>query len=94
MDVKQLDDLEERINQAVGLIEKLRKENQELLRVNQQLRSDAQSREMLFQKLQAENENLRQLQNDSTSIGKEKEAVIKSKVEQMLARLDELSYNI
>ncbi len=93
MDLKQLDDLEERINQAVGLIEKLRIENQELQRANQQLRSDAQSREILFQKLQEENEHLRKQQNES-ALGKEKEERIRSKVEQMLARLDELSYNL
>jgi FtsZ-binding cell division protein ZapB len=93
MDLKQLDDLEERINQAVWLIEKLRAENQELARTNQQLRSELQSRDMLFQRLQEENDHLRKQHNEST-LGKEKEEKIRSKVEQMLARLDELSYNL
>lgn len=94
MDLKQLEDLEEKINQAVGLIEKLRMENLELQQANQQLRSEAQSREMLFEKLKEENEHLRRMQSESSSLGKEKEEKIKTKVEQMLARLDELSYNL
>lgn len=93
MDLKQLEDLEAKINQAVGLIEKLRMENQELLRVNQQLRTEAQSREMQVQKLIEENELLRKIQSESVSLGKEKEEKIRSKVEQMLTRLDELSNN-
>lgn len=94
MEFKQLEDLEEKINQAVMLIAKLRSENQDLLRANQQLRAEAQPKEMLLQKMKEENEGLRKLQSESTSLDREKEEKIKSKVEQMLARLDELSYNL
>ncbi len=94
MEFKQLEDLEQKINHTVALIEKLRAENQELLRANQQLRSEAQLKEMLFQKLKEENDSIRKMQGESTSLGREKEEKIKSKVEQMLARLDELSYNL
>lgn len=92
MDLEQLDILEEKINQAVRVIEKVKLENRELLRANQELRSEVDEKERVLQQLKEENENLTQ-QNES-SMGKEKEEIIKSKVEQMLSRLDDLQYNL
>ena len=93
MALEQLDDLEKRINQAVKLIEKLKFENQELHKTNSELRSESRSKDVLIQQLREENDRLKETQNESP-LGKEKEAKIRSKVEQMLARLDELQYNL
>ncbi|MFQ5751898.1 MAG: cell division protein ZapB [bacterium] len=93
MDLEQLDVLEGKINHAVRLIEKLKLENQKLMKSNHELRSDSESKEQLIQQLQEENQNLKHI-HDESSVGKEKEEKIKSKVEQMLARLDELQINI
>ena len=93
MDLEQLAVLEGKINHAVRVIEKLKLENQELVKSNHELRSDSESNEQLIQQLQEENQNLKHI-HDESSLGKEKEEKIKSKVEQMLARLDELQINL
>jgi FtsZ-binding cell division protein ZapB len=93
MDLEQLDDLEQRINQAVKLIEKLKIETQELHKANSELSSESRSKDVLIQQLREENEHLKEMRNES-SLGKDKEAKIRSKVQQMLARLDELQYNL
>ncbi|NIV95612.1 cell division protein ZapB [candidate division KSB1 bacterium] len=93
MDVEQLDVLEAKVNQAIAYIEKLKLENQDLKKTNQELQSETQTKEELIQQLREENRNLQQLQSES-SIGKEKEEKIRSKVELMLSKLDELQFNV
>lgn len=93
MDLEQLDVLETKVNQAIQCIENLKLENQELRRVNQELQSESQGKELLIQQLREEKSNLEKLQNQSSSIDKEKEERIKSKVELMLSKLDELQLN-
>ena len=93
MDIEQLDILEGKISQAVRIIEKVRLENQELARTNQELRSGAEDKERIIQQLREENEGLKQLQNNA-AMDKDKEDLIKSKVEQMLSRLDDLEFNM
>jgi len=82
-----LDELESKINQAVSRIEQLQIDNQNLLDENMKLRSESQSQEILIQQLREE--NLNQAKSEST-LGTEKEEKIRSKVEQMLAKLDKL----
>ena len=93
MDIEQLDILEGKINQAVRIIEKVKLENQELVRTNQELRSGSEEQERTIQQLREENEGLKQLQNNA-AMDKDKEDLIKSKVEQMLSRLDDLEFNM
>jgi len=82
-----LNELESKINQAVSRIAQLQIENQKLLDENMKLRSESQSQEILIQQLKED--NLNQTKSES-SFGKEKEEMIRNKVEQMLAKLDEL----
>jgi len=82
-----LDELESKINQAVSRIEQLQIDNQNLLDENMKLRSESQSQEIVIQQLREE--NLNQAKSEST-LGTEKEEKIRSKVEQMLAKLDKL----
>jgi len=91
MDIEQLDVLEEKINQAVKLIEHLMQENDQLKAEVKELRSESESRERMVLQLKEENQNLQLVQTDSI-LGREKEEKIRSKVEQMLAKLDELQY--
>ncbi len=87
MNWEHLNELESKINQAVSRIEQFQIENQKLLDENMKLRSESQSQEILIQQLKEE--NLNQTKSES-SFGKEKEEKIRNKVEQMLAKLDEL----
>ncbi|MFQ5650165.1 MAG: hypothetical protein ACE5IY_09510 [bacterium] len=91
MDLQQLEILEEKVGQAVQFIERLKRENQALQKEIDELRSESQSNEQLIKQLKEENHNLKLVQNES-SLGKEKEEQIKSKVEQMLSKLEELQY--
>ncbi len=87
MNWEHLNELESKINQVVSRIENLQIENQKLLDENMKLRSESQSQEILIQQLKEE--NLNQTKSES-SFGKEQEEKIRNKVEQMLAKLDEL----
>ncbi len=87
MNWEHLNELESKINQAVSRIEQLQIDNQSLLDENMKLRGESQSQEILIQQLKEE--NLNQTKSEA-SIGKEKEDKIRSKVEQMLAKLDKL----
>ncbi len=91
MDIEQLDVLEEKINQAVKLIEHLMQENDQLKAEVKELRSESESRERTVLQLKGENQDLQLVQTDGI-LGREKEEKIRSKVEQMLAKLDELQY--
>ena len=87
MNWEHLNELESKINQAVSRIEQFQIENQKLLDENMKLRSESQSQEIRIQQLKEE--NLNQTKSES-SFGKEKEEKIRNKVEQMIAKLDEL----
>ncbi len=87
MNWEHFNELESKINQAVSRIEQLQIENQKLLDENMKLHSESQSQEILIQQLKEE--NLNQTKSES-SFGKEKEEKIRNKVEQMIAKLDEL----
>lgn len=91
MDIEQLDILEKKIAQAVGLIEQLKVENQKLQSDTNKFQSELDSRDLVIKQLKEENQNLKLMQNSSV-LEKEKEEKIRSKVEQMLSKLDELQY--
>ena len=91
MEVEQFIALEEKINQAVKLIDQLKKENQEFKSEISELRSECNSKDLVIQQLKEENQNLKLIQNKSV-FGEEQEEKIRIKVEQMLAKLDELQY--
>ena len=91
MDFQQLDVLENKIELTVRLMGQLRKENAVLRDEANQAKEESQSKEMLIQQLQEENKSLALVQNE-TILGKEKEEEIRSRVEQMLSKLDELEH--
>ncbi len=93
MDLEQIDVLESKINQAIALIERLRLENEELKRSHERLRAEAEAKERTIEQLREENAQLQALRNQS-SLGTEKEEKIRSKIEMMLAKLDELQFSL
>lgn len=91
MELEQLEILERKINQAVNFIEKMKLENQTLKDEVVELRSQSKSKDEIINQLKEENHNLKLMQSEA-SLGKEKEEQIRSRVEQMLSKLDELEY--
>jgi len=93
MELEQLDILEKKIFQAVQMIENLRLKNEELSKLNHELRNEVHIKDQRIEHLEEELNNVNQLASQS-SISKEKEDQIKSKVENMLVKLEELQYNL
>jgi len=91
LDIEQLDILEKKVAQAVELIGQLKVENQKLQSNTKQFQSELDSKDLIIKQLKEENQNLKLMQNNSV-LDKEKEEKIRSKVEQMLNKLDELQY--
>jgi len=92
MELEQFDILEEKLNNAISLIDKLHSENQRLTDELLDLQQKNQSQELSIQQLNEENQNLKQKQ-DNASFGHEKDEKIRFKVEQMLKKLDALQKN-
>jgi len=93
MELEQLSILEKKVLQAVQLIETLRQKNEELVKENNDLRHELQANSTRVQQLEAEISRLNDVAS-KTDINEEKEAQIKSKVENMLVKLEELQYNL
>lgn len=93
MELEQLEVLERKINQAVQLIENLRNQNEILVKENGELRKELQTSSQRIQQLEEQVESLNQTAGES-ALNKEKEEKIKSKVENMLVKLEELQYNL
>lgn len=91
MQIEQFELLETRIYDAIKLIEHLRNENETLKGSIAKLQSEMESRKELIQQLKEENQNLKHTRIEIPQ-SQEKEDKIKSKIEQMLAKLDELQY--
>lgn len=89
MELEQIEILDSKITQAVELIEKLRSEKELLKQELAEFKRESELRDSLIRQLKEENHNLKLVQQES-SLGKEKEEQIRSKVEQMLNKLDEL----
>ncbi len=91
MDIEQLDILEKKIAQAVEFIESLKVENQKLKSSASQFQDELEKKESVINQLKEENQDLKLMQNNSV-IDKDNEEKIRSKVEKMLNKLDELQY--
>jgi len=91
MTIEQLDALEQKVAKAIHLIEELRGENNALKDEVKQLTNEVVLKDSLIQQLREENHDLSRIQEEAT-LGKDKEARIRSRIEQMLAKLDELQY--
>ena len=89
MQLDQLEILEEKINTAIQVINKLQAENNELKKYNMELIKRVQEHETTIQKLHEEYQILKDQQNN-TNFNNEKEEEIKHKVEGILAKLDTL----
>ncbi|MBN1351954.1 cell division protein ZapB [candidate division KSB1 bacterium] len=93
MDYQQIDILEDRINQAVDLIARLKEENRHLKQQNSELRERAEESEKTLKMLQDEFQHLTNAQKETENF-KEREALLKRKVEAMLSKLDTIQLSI
>ncbi len=89
MTFDQIAELEKKVDNAVLLIADLRRENNELKEQAGQFIQQIQLKDSLIQELREENGNLSRVQQEAT-LGRDKEERIRNRVEQMLAKLDEL----
>jgi len=93
MDYQQIDILEDKINMAIELISRLRKENRQLEQQNSELLERAEKSETALKMLQEEFQHLTAIQNETESYQK-REKVIKDKVEAMLSKLDSIQFSV
>jgi len=93
MDYQQIDILEDKINMAIELISRLRKENRQLEQQNSELLERAEKSETALKMLQEEFHHLTAIQNETESYQK-REKVIKDKVEAMLSKLDSIQFSV
>jgi len=89
MDDNELEVLEERVSRAVELIHRLKSENQTLHLQNQELKVRLEEHERTIAELQAQSASLMELQAERDRY-REREQLIRHKVESLLAKLDSL----
>ncbi|MCG3118470.1 MAG: hypothetical protein ALAOOOJD_00681 [bacterium] len=89
MDLQQFEILENKISQAISTIQKLKQENSELQKRILSLQEESQEKDKEFGALQAEMQKLKDHAQESQQ-SKTREEEIRSKVEKMLAKLEEL----
>jgi FtsZ-binding cell division protein ZapB len=89
MDLQQFEILENKISQAISAIQKLKQENRELEKRLQALREENQEKDKMLGALQEEIQKLKDNTQESQQF-KTREEEIRSKVEKMLAKLEEL----
>jgi hypothetical protein len=89
MDLQQFDLLEKRVTQLISLVSKLKAENLDLRRRLQETEALQEQTDEQLRHAREAVEKLRGNQEDAISF-KEREEKIRSKVEQMLAKLEEL----
>lgn len=83
----ELENLEEKINKAVELIQKLNSNNQQLKEKNEDLLKQVNEQEIEIQKFTEETQNSKE-NEESLFLYKEKEEKIRIKIQQMLEKLD------
>jgi FtsZ-binding cell division protein ZapB len=89
MDLQQFEVLENKISQAIGVIQKLKLENRELQKQVQALQEENQEKDKKLGALQEEMQKIKDGAQESQQL-KMREEEIRSKVERMLAKLEEL----
>jgi len=89
MDLQKFEDLENRISQTISLIQKLKQENRELQKQIQTLQEENQEKDKTLGALQEEMQKLKDQPQESRQF-KAREEEVRSKVEKMLAKLEEL----
>ena len=89
MDIQQFDALEKKVTQLIGLIGKLKTENSDLRRRLLEAESIQKHTDEQLRQAREALEKVRGNQDEANSF-KEREEKIRSKVEQMLAKLEEL----
>jgi FtsZ-binding cell division protein ZapB len=89
MDLKQFEALENKISQAISLIQKLKQENRELQDKVQISQKENQEKEAQLAALREELQQLKENAQATQQI-KAREEEIRGKVEKMLAKLEEL----
>jgi len=89
MDLQQFEILENKISQAIGTIQKLKQENRELQQRCEALQAENQEKDKQLGALQEEMQKVKANTQESQQF-KVREEEVRSKVEKMLAKLEEL----
>ena len=83
----EFENLEEKVNKAVELIQILNSKNQQLKEQNEDLLKQVNEKEIVIQKFTEENQSSKE-NEEQLFLYKEKEEKIKIKIQQMLEKLD------
>jgi len=93
VDLQQFEALENRISQAITIIQNLKTENKDLRQRLGALEQQHREKDEQFARLQAEMSNVHERSEETRQL-REREEKIRSKVEDMLAKLEELQLQL
>ena len=93
MDLQQFEALENKISQAVKTIQTLKTENKDLRQRLSAMEQQHRDRDEQFARLQAEMSSVHERSEETRQL-REREEKIRSKVEDMLAKLEELQLQL
>jgi len=93
MDLQQFEALENRISQAIQTIQVLKTENKDLRQRLTTLEQQHREKDEQFVRLQAEMSNVHERSEETRQL-REREEKIRNKVEDMLAKLEELQLQL
>ena len=93
MDYQQIDILEDKINMAVELLARLKKENQDFKQRNADLQQKLEASEHAFEQMKADYDALLNNQED-VSLIKQREEKVREKVEGMLNKLNSIQLSL
>jgi len=91
MDLQQFEILENKISQAISAIQKLKQENRDLQQRLEAVQAENREKDKLLGARQEELQKIKENAQESQQF-KVREEEIRSKVEKMLAKLEELQY--
>ena len=91
MDLQQFEILENKISQAISAIQKLKHENRDLQQRLEAVQAENREKDKLLGARQEELQKIKENAQESQQF-KVREEEIRSKVEKMLAKLEELQY--